>query len=197
MVHWREEYFAALAVRDESEKANISLYDAYTRLADRTSRTATTTTPSGPQPDVVAGEKKQRKPSNEPAASITDILTATRADLSEAQRSRSELQGRLDRVTADLGKLQKRSAQDQRRISALESERTNLRLRLRDRDEELRGKAKLLDDFQDELATLNLQLNMAEDRTSRLQQENKELVDRWMARVGKEAEAMNDASKFS
>lgn len=28
MVHWREEYFAALAVRDESEKANISLYDA-------------------------------------------------------------------------------------------------------------------------------------------------------------------------
>lgn len=197
MVHWREEYFAALAVRDESEKANISLYDAYTRLANRTSRTATTTIPSGPQPDVVAGEKKQRKLSNEPAASITDILTATRADLSEAQRSRSELQGRLDRVTADLGKLQKRSAQDQRRISALESERTNLRLRLRDRDEELRGKAKLLDDFQDELATLNLQLNMAEDRTSQLQQENKELVDRWMARVGKEAEAMNDASKFS
>lgn len=145
MVHWREEYFAALAVRDESEKANISLYDAYTRLANRTSRTATTTIPSGPQPDVVAGEKKQRKLSNEPAASITDILTATRADLSEAQRSRSELQGRLDRVTADLGKLQKRSAQDQRRISALESERTNLRLRLRDRDEELRGKAKLLD----------------------------------------------------
>lgn len=38
---------------------------------------------------------------------------------------------------------------------------------------------------------------MAEDRTSQLQQENKELVDRWMARVGKEAEAMNDASKFS
>jgi hypothetical protein len=47
------------------------------------------------------------------------------------------------------------------------------------------------------LATLNLQLNMAEDKSNRLQRENQELVDRWMARMGKEAEAMNDASKFS
>jgi hypothetical protein len=54
-----------------------------------------------------------------------------------------------------------------------------------------------LQDFQDELATLNLQLNMAEARTDRLQKENQELVDRWMARMGKEADAMNNASKFS
>jgi hypothetical protein len=47
------------------------------------------------------------------------------------------------------------------------------------------------------LATLNLQLNMAEDKSNRLERENQELVDRWMARMGKEAEAMNDASKFS
>jgi Autophagy protein 16 (ATG16) len=49
---------------------------------------------------------------------------------------------------------------------------------------------------QDELASLNLQLNMAEEKSSKLQNENKELIDRWMARVGKEADAMNDASKF-
>lgn len=93
-----------------------------------------------------------------------------------------------------------------------------LQLRLKDRDEELRGKAKLLDvgykalivwlyvhatdsfapqDFQDELASLNLQLNMAEEQSNRLQRENQELVDRWMARMGKEAEAMNEASKYS
>lgn len=52
-------------------------------------------------------------------------------------------------------------------------------------------------DFQDELATLNLQLNMAEEQSNRLQRENQELVDRWMARMGKEAEAMNNASKYS
>jgi hypothetical protein len=38
---------------------------------------------------------------------------------------------------------------------------------------------------------------MAEERSSRLQRENRELIDRWMARIGREAEAMNDASKFS
>jgi hypothetical protein len=47
------------------------------------------------------------------------------------------------------------------------------------------------------MATLNLQLNMAEEKSTRLQKENQDLVDRWMARMGQEAEAMNDASKFS
>jgi hypothetical protein len=47
------------------------------------------------------------------------------------------------------------------------------------------------------LASLNLEFNMAEKKSKELQRENKELVDRWMARMGKEADAMNDASKFS
>jgi hypothetical protein len=38
---------------------------------------------------------------------------------------------------------------------------------------------------------------MAEERSNRLQKENQELVDRWMARMGKEADAMNDAYQFS
>jgi hypothetical protein len=54
-----------------------------------------------------------------------------------------------------------------------------------------------LKDVQDELVSLNLQFNMAEDRSKKLEKENRELVDRWMARMGKEADAMNDASKFS
>ena len=51
--------------------------------------------------------------------------------------------------------------------------------------------------MQDELVSLNLQFNMAEERSKRLEKENRELVDRWMARMGKEADAMNDASKYS
>lgn len=38
---------------------------------------------------------------------------------------------------------------------------------------------------------------MAEAQSRKLKQENKELIDRWMARMGEEAEAMNKASKFS
>jgi hypothetical protein len=38
---------------------------------------------------------------------------------------------------------------------------------------------------------------MSEEQSSKLKRENKELVDRWMARMGQEADAMNDKSKFS
>jgi hypothetical protein len=38
---------------------------------------------------------------------------------------------------------------------------------------------------------------MAEEKSNKYQRENQELVDRWMARMGEEAEAMNKASKFS
>jgi Autophagy protein 16 (ATG16) len=53
-----------------------------------------------------------------------------------------------------------------------------------------------LDDVQDEIVTLNLQLNMAEDEVKKLRQENQELVDRWMKRKGEEADKMNEDSRF-
>ncbi|RAL00890.1 ATG16 family protein [Aspergillus ibericus CBS 121593] len=206
MAHWKEEYSAALAARDRREKANIAIYDAYTQLADRTGRIgAAASNPQSPVPAEggqqvptdISGSRSGRQTSGSQDPSLQESLLATRADLAEAQRSRSELQERLARVTTELEKLQKRNTQDGRRIHAYGSEVAHLQLRLKDRDEELRGKAKLLEDFQDELASLNLQLNMAEERSSRLQRENQELVDRWMARMGREAEAMNAASQFS
>ena len=45
--------------------------------------------------------------------------------------------------------------------------------------------------------SLTLQLNMAEEQAEKLKGENEELVTRWMARMGKEADAMNDASRYS
>lgn len=107
---------------------------------------------------------------------------------------------------------------DIQRISELIIEKAGLATRMRDRDEELREKAKLLEvprhlsttmpancdtdihllqNVHDETVSLTLQLNMAEERLGKLQRENKDLVDRWMARMSKEADAMNNASRFS
>jgi molecular chaperone GrpE (heat shock protein) len=91
----------------------------------------------------VAPPRKQR--SAEPDSTPTDLLNATRADLSEAQRSRSELQDRLNRVNTEVELLRKKSSRDCRQINNLESERAHLKLRLKDRDAELKGKAKLLE----------------------------------------------------
>ncbi|RAL13968.1 ATG16 family protein [Aspergillus homomorphus CBS 101889] len=216
MAHWREEYSAALAARDRREKANTALYEAYTQLADRTGRSTTTTPPNAsnnnnndyPQSPAPAGANPRTTtyPSGNTTKTTTTpplstqqeaLLASTRADLAEAQRSRSELQDRLARVTAELDKLRKRNTHDIRRIHAFEQEVTHLQMRLKDRDEELRGKAKLLEDFQDEMASLNLQLNMAEERSARFQQENQDLIRRWMAKMGEEADALNATSKFS
>ncbi|GMF77870.1 unnamed protein product [Aspergillus oryzae] len=160
---------------------DISSIATDTQLADRTGRIATavksaqSSTPTESHNEIpqslVPDHKKQAVVSSE--LSLQDALAAACTDLSEAQRSRSELQDRLTRTTAELEKLRKRSSQDSRRIGVLEKEAAQLQLRLKDRDEELKGKAKLLD------------------------KENQELVDRWMARMGKEAEAMNKASRFS
>jgi len=41
------------------------------------------------------------------------------------------------------------------------------------------------------MISLNLQLNMVEQRNKKLETENKELIARWMAHKGREAEEMN------
>lgn len=74
-----------------------------------------------------------------------ELLTTARADLAEAQRSRSELQEQVNKITTELEKLRKKNHQDARRIHSLDSERILLHSRLKDRDEELKGKAKLLE----------------------------------------------------
>ena len=44
---------------------------------------------------------------------------------------------------------------------------------------------------QDEMISLELQLNIAEQNAKKLKAENKELIDRWMARKEREADEMN------
>lgn len=106
------------------------------------------------------------------------------------------MQAKLDRTTKDFEKLKSRSKTDIKRITQLTSELSQLSLRFRDRDEETRGKAKLLDNVQDEIVTLTLQLNLAEEEVKKLTKENQELVDRWMKRKGEEADKMNEDSRF-
>ena len=68
-----------------------------------------------------------------------------RQDLSEAQRSRGLMETRLHSATEQLQKLRIQSSMDSKRISELSKEKATLTTGMRDRDEELRGKAKLLE----------------------------------------------------
>jgi chromosome segregation ATPase len=170
-----------------------------TRLADRTAQLSQTQSadpdppPTSPPPTPIG--RRSAKPVS-PAPPESTSLTALRLDLAKAQQERSELQTKLDGALRELEALKTRSKAESKRITQLTAGMSQMTIRLRDRDEELRGKAKLIENVQDENVTLNLQLNMADEQAKKLKKENQELVDRWMARMGKEAERMNDESQF-
>ena len=74
-----------------------------------------------------------------------DAIAKVRQDLSEAQRSRGLMETKLQSVTEELQKLKIQSSLDSKRIGELSKEKATLTTGMRDRDEELRGKAKLLE----------------------------------------------------
>ena len=73
------------------------------------------------------------------------LLSRVRLDLSEAQRSKVELQARLTACTDESDRLKGVSQTNAKRVQELSAERNILHTRVRDRDEELREKAKLLE----------------------------------------------------
>ncbi|KAL8722945.1 MAG: hypothetical protein Q9225_000637 [Loekoesia sp. 1 TL-2023] len=191
MTSWRQDYLLALESRDKSEQSQKALYDACaatgleiekgpTDSADLSHTTLAEPVSTSTEPPKLLSAQKLVQ-----ASPNTGILEKTRTDLSEAQRSKAVMQSRLQDATNDLQQLKLQSARDRKRLDELTSDKATLTLRLKDRDEELKGKTKLLE------------LNMAEDQAQRLKKENEDLVERWMKRMGKEADAMNEASKFN
>lgn len=168
--------------------------DRNAKLINAPSSTPTLVEATPPPPPIV-GWRGVSAPATPPPVSTTSHAQL-RDGLGKAQQERAALQARLDRTIKDLEKLKSRAKVDNKRITQLTSELNQLSIRVRDRDEESRGKAKLLDNVQDEIVTLNLQLNLAEDEVKKLRKENKELVDRWMQRKGEEADKMNEDSRF-
>lgn len=134
-------------------------------------------------------------PSAPPGAEDSPTIARLRLELAEALRAKGQFQHRLQAAEEELARLRTRTAADAKALRELASDKRVLTIKLRDRDEELRAKNKLVADVQDELAVLNMQLDMVERRRAEQEAENKQLVERFMKRVGQEAEAMNLANE--
>ncbi|KAM0722586.1 hypothetical protein Q7P37_002027 [Cladosporium fusiforme] len=203
MADWIQQYTAALEARDVREQAHRQYIDAYTALADRTasqlSSQPTASMPSSPNPQAsIRGRTSTptKEPTTSSPAPTTDLLSALRADLTSTQKARTALQTQLSTLTTQLSSLSTQQRASQAQITALSKQKLDAERKLRDRDEELRGKSKLVEQAQDEMVALGLQLNLAEQRSEKLESENKELVERWMKRMGEEAEKVNRDSRW-
>lgn len=114
-----------------------------------------------------------------------------RSELAATQKTRSSLEAELSALNATLSALQASDTQQKQRIAQLEKHRAHLERRGKDRQEELKGKGRFVEEVQDEMVALNLQLNMAEQDRERLKKENEELTRRWLSKMEEEASRMN------
>jgi hypothetical protein len=200
---WREQYLAALKARDAVEKRDLELYNYCSRLADQRAefqkandKKASAESAEKPLATVPPPSLGYLRRVSSPPPQDSTSVALIRQDLVKAQQERADLQTRLEKASQDLDCLKTKARQDTKRLAQATANVNQLTLKLRDRDEELKGKTKLVENVQDENVTLTLQLNLAEQQQEKLKKENKELVDRWMAKKGKEADRMNDESKF-
>jgi hypothetical protein len=130
------------------------------------------------------------KPSS--PAPANDSTAQLRAQLAEAQKARATLETQAGTIPG----LQAEKTAQAKAIVAKDREIVLLKRKLRDQEEEIKGKQKMSEQAQDEMISLTLQANMAEEKAEKLTAENAELVARWMKRMGEEAERMNDQSKW-
>ncbi|KAG6127972.1 autophagy protein 16, interacts with Atg12p-Atg5p [Claviceps purpurea] len=193
MSSWRDEYLTSLKDAELQSPVNQELIQTCSQMADRISALEA----SNAALEARASKAPKAKASKSGALPTTDdpAIAQLRLDLAESLRSKGVTEGRLRAAEEELSKLRTKTKDDARSVKALSTERALLTTRLKDREHELREKRKLLEDVQDEMITLNLQMSMAEKERDKVKRENKELVERWMARMAQEAEAMNLANE--
>lgn len=174
-----------------------------TVLADRTAQLlkqppSSATLPPDAQSQALSTQERTgaSNKGKEPEISPPDLLSTLRADLATTQKARSTLQAQLADLSAQLSALSAQQRSSQSQVTALTRQVLEAERKLQDRDEELRGKSKLVEQAQDEMVALELQFNLAEQRSEKLERENKELVERWMKRMGEEAERVNRDSRW-
>lgn len=112
---------------------------------------------SGSKDTDTPKDKKYQSSDDSPGvlSGLDPLLTANQ-DLATAQKAREELSNKLEQATGKIDTLSRKLNTESQRVADLAVERTQLQIRLRDRDEELRGKAKLLDVRSDLINTFNL-----------------------------------------
>ncbi|CAD6505960.1 BgTH12-06892 [Blumeria graminis f. sp. triticale] len=190
MSSWRDKYFQALRESEQERKANYTrlddnLIEAFTNLLERTSALETQ------RANTRQAIQSTKPPGDLDPLPVNEEILQSRSDLAEAIRSNGQLHSRIKTVEVELLKLRAKTKSDLSIIKELHAQQNSLKQKLNDRDEELRGKTKLLDDVHDEVVALHLQLNLSEQRAKNLLTENKSLIDRWLIRKSHEADEMN------
>lgn len=170
MSDWRQQVSSRLAERDEIESKYEALIQSYSKTVQRA---------------LQAEEENEKSKSPEERSKLLQ-LEQQLADKNEALYS----------ITQKYDALVKESRDDKSYIKQLETQLAQVQTSLSDYRSESSKKSNELQNLQDEFLVLQLSLHVAESKTKKLEDENANLVDRWMKKAADEANQMNEANEF-
>ena len=157
------------------------------KLADRTADLHAALSPevSKPREELssdaeVSDRKLTRGNAVSGGPSSTDVIAKVRQDLEDAQRSRASMETKLQNVTQELDRYKLQASLNTKRIKELTKEKAMLVTGMRDRDEELRGKTKLLEVHNTLLEFLEVFIAHICDRMRRLKQCHGHCSSTWL-----------------
>ncbi|KAJ2905756.1 uncharacterized protein MKZ38_004433 [Zalerion maritima] len=147
---WKEEYLASIEEAEVQNPVNAELVDICTKLADKiTVLEAEKEYQEAPAPPPPTTPKARTgyfsSPSPAPEGPLPETDPQLRRDLAEALRSKTQMETRLKNAESQLVRIKEQTARDEKSIRRLTSESNHLARKLKDRDEEIKGKNKLLE----------------------------------------------------
>ncbi|GAA5906926.1 Atg16p [Sporobolomyces salmoneus] len=128
--------------------------------------------------------------------SLEAELSTLRQDLSEQYKQQSHNAQRLLGLTDQLREAEERGREEREELRSLRHEVEGLRDKQRSFREIVADKEKQIVILQDDHTSLSLELNQQDLLISRLKEDNKNLLDRWLEAKREEAERMNEANEW-
>lgn len=115
------------------------------------------------------------------------------ADLYKTQGQNAQ---RLVILNDTLRRFEEQARVDAEELKTLRSGHSSMTIRLTDLENLIKEKNRQIQLLQDELAMLNLEMHHIDERSKKLEMENKELTDRWTKMKETEAERMNEMNEL-
>ncbi|ANZ75755.1 BA75_03241T0 [Komagataella pastoris] len=194
---WKHEVLEALKERDRKESTNKEIYESCEYLPHHIPCPLVNTN----DPIVQFGvdrfqELKQQLESIEKKDSQIE-LEKTMGQLKVQTESLNSTQRRLRQAQDKKNELEKANVELTQALNLAENRLKQCVNKLRVLKEESQTKNASLELVNDELLSLHIQNNLMNDKIESLTSENDKLVQRWMEKVTKDAELLNEANKYA
>lgn len=177
-MEWPEEILKELKLRDETEKTDSVYYKAFRQLSQLIEDS-----------NIDANSVDLTAVLASPHPAKDDTKTLNKVEKENLVNQINSLQLHVETVEGKLSQSTKLNKSQEREITSLRNKIQNLSL-------EITEKNRAIETVNDELLSCNIQNNALNDRVLNLTQENENLVTRWMDRVRKDAEKINDANEL-